>query len=313
MLVPFSLTNDPYLLQGGPTMQGHSHPWQSGTDRLPDTDSQEAIAANGRKRTVSQFEDATLIWSFEAHIETLKDQLGRVEARAERQATEFAERSAQVTAEHAARIKALEGHIETLKAREGPIERVESSAPELAAMIHALKGQLSTGEARAERQAAEFAERAAQVAAEHAAQIKTLEVRIEALRTQLSAAETQLAERVTEHDANIAVDRMKTEAERAKAEKATARAKELEADLEEVWEWANRPWWKRIWGSKQAEISEGRPPERYQWELPSTAINLAYGHGDKGALSPLGRYPRTSSRQIDDLVRRAVSTETKRD
>ena len=69
---------------------------------------------------------------------------------------EFAERAAQVAAEHTARIKALEGHIETLKAREGPTERVESQAAELAALIHTLKGQLSKGEARAERQAAEL-------------------------------------------------------------------------------------------------------------------------------------------------------------
>ena len=56
----------------------------------------------------------------EAHIETLKQQLSRVEARAERQAAEFAGRAAQVAAEHTACIKALEGHIETLKARERP-------------------------------------------------------------------------------------------------------------------------------------------------------------------------------------------------
>jgi chromosome segregation ATPase len=201
-------------------MQGQSHAWQNVGEPLdsPDADSQEAIRApNGRKRTVSRFEDATLMWSFEAHIETLKEQLSRVEARAERQAAEFAERAAQVAAEHTARIKALEGHIETLKAREGPTERVESQAAELAALIHTLKGQLSIGEARAERQAAEFAERAAQVAAEHAAQIKALEERNETLKAQLSAAETQLAERATEHDANIAAERVKTEAEQAKA------------------------------------------------------------------------------------------------
>ena len=140
-------------------MQGQSHALQNVGEPLnsPDADSQEAIRApNGRKRTVGRFEDATLMWSFEAHIVTLKEQLSRVEARAERQAAEFAERAAQVAAEHTARIKALEGHIETLKAREGPTERVESQAAELAALIHTLKGQLSIGEARAERQAAEF-------------------------------------------------------------------------------------------------------------------------------------------------------------
>ena len=148
----------------------------------PDPGSQEAIRApNGRTWTVGRFEDARLMWSFEAHIETLKEQLGKAEARAERQAAEFAERAAQVAAEHTARIKALEGLIETLKAREGPTERVESQA-ELAALIHTLKGQLTIGEARAERQAAESAERAALVAAEHAAQIKTLEERIETLK-----------------------------------------------------------------------------------------------------------------------------------
>ena len=101
------------------------------------------------------------MWSFEAHIETLKQQLSRVEARAEKQAAEFAERAAQVAAEHTARIKALEGHIETLKAREGPTARVESQAAGLAALIHTLKEQLSRVEARAERQAPEFGERAA--------------------------------------------------------------------------------------------------------------------------------------------------------
>ena len=75
----------------------------------------------------------------------------------------------------------------------GPTERVESQAAELAALIHTLKEQLSRVEARAERQAAEFAERAAQVAAEHAAQIKALEERIETSRCSY-AAETQLAQ-----------------------------------------------------------------------------------------------------------------------
>jgi phage host-nuclease inhibitor protein Gam len=245
----------------------------------PDPDSQEAIRApNGRTRTVGRFEDATLLWSFEAHIETLKGQLTIGEARAERQAAEFADRAAQVAAEHAAQIKTLEGHIETLKAREGPTERVESQAAELAALIHTLKGQLTIGEARAERQAVEFAERAAQVAAEHAAQIKTLEERIETLKGRLSAAETQLAERATEHDANIAAERvkvevepLKTEAEQAKAARAMARNSKLAAELEEwanrpvkteaeqaaelnEWEWANRPWWRRIWRSGRAEI-----------------------------------------------------------
>src|SRR5580704_13729880 len=121
-------------------MQGQSHASQNVGEPLnsPDPDSQEAIRSpNGRTRTAGRFEDATLMWSFEAHIETLKQQLSRVEA-------------------------------------------------------------------RAERQAAEFAERAAQVAAEHAAQMKALEERIETLKAQLSVAETQLAERATEHDANIA-------------------------------------------------------------------------------------------------------------
>ena len=194
-------------------MHGQYHASQIVGEPLdsPDADSQEAIRSpNGRTRIVGRFEDATLMWSFEAHIETLKQQLSRVEARAEKQAAEFAERAAQVAAEHTARIKALEGHIETLKAREGPTERVESQAAELAALIHTLKEQLSRVEARAERQAPEFGERAALVAAEHAAQIKTLEERIETLKAQLSAAETQLAERATEHDANIAAERVKT-------------------------------------------------------------------------------------------------------
>ncbi len=293
-------------------MQGQSHALQNVGEPLnsPDADSQEAIRApNGRKRTVGQFEDATLMWSFEAHIVTLKEQLSRVEARAERQAAEFAERAAQVAAEHTARIKALEGHIETLKAREGPTERVESQAAELAALIHTLKGQLSIGEARAERQAAE----SAQVAAEHAAQIKTLKERIETLKAQLSAAETQLAERATEHDANIAAERVKTKAERvkteaeqAKAARAIARNEELAAELEEVWEWTNRPWWKRIWRSGRAEISErgmhgdaggGKvsdtlyldpalyqtrdAAERRQWQLPSMTFDRANRPGDK--------------------------------
>ena len=129
-------------------MQGQSHASQNMGEPLnsPDADSQEAIRSpNGRTRTVGRFEDATLMWSFEAHIETLKQQLSRVEARAEKQAAEFAERAAQVAAEHTAHIKALEGHIETLKAREGPTERVESQAAELAALIHTLKEQLSIG------------------------------------------------------------------------------------------------------------------------------------------------------------------------
>ena len=137
-------------------MEGQSHASQNVGEPLnsPDPDAQEAIRSpNGRTRTVGRFEDATLMWSFEAHIETLKQQLvgGRVEARAEKQAAEFAERAAQVAAEHTAHIKALEGHIETLKAREGPTERVESQAAELAALIHTLKEQLRIGEARAER------------------------------------------------------------------------------------------------------------------------------------------------------------------
>ena len=216
-------------------MQGQSHAWQNLGEPLnsPDADSQEAIRApNGRKRTVGRFEHATLMWSFEAHIETLKDQLSRVEARAERQAAEFAERAAQVAAEHTARIKALEGHIETLKAREGPTERVESQAAELAALIHTLKDQLSIGEARAERQAAEFAERAAQVAAEHTAQIKTLEGHIETLKAQLSAAETQLAERATDE---ARAERQAAEfAERAAqvAAEHTAQIKTLEGHIE---------------------------------------------------------------------------------
>ena len=262
-------------------MEGQSHASQNVGEPLnsPGPDSQEAIRSpNGRTRTVGRFEDATLMWSFEAHIETLKQQLSRVEARAERQAAEFAERAAQVAAEHTAHIKALEGHIETLKAREGPTERVESQAAELAALIHTLKEQLSRVEARAERQAPEFGERAALVAAEHAAQIKTLEERIETLKAQLSATETQLAERATEHDANIAAERvkievepLKTEVEQGKAARAIARNSKLAAQLEEwanrpvkteaeqvaelkAWERANRPWWTRIWRSGRAEI-----------------------------------------------------------
>ena len=101
-------------------MQGRSHTWQNVGEPLssPDVDSQEAISGpNGRKRTVGRFEDATLIWSFEAHIETLKDQLSRVEARAERQAAESAGRVAQVATEHAAQIKMLEERIESLRAQ----------------------------------------------------------------------------------------------------------------------------------------------------------------------------------------------------
>ena len=261
-------------MQGQHASQNVGEPLNS-----PDPDLQEAIRSpNGCTRTVGRFEDSTLMWSFEAHIETLKQQLSRVEARAERQAAEFAERAAQVAAEHTAHIKALEGHIETLKAREGPTERVESQAAELAALIHTLKGQLTIGEARAERQAAEFAERAAQVAAEHTVQIKTLEERIETLKGRLSAAETQLAERATEHDANIAAERvkvevepLKTEAEQVKAARAMARNSKLAAELEEwanrpvkteaeqaaelkEWEWDKRPWWRRIWRSGRAEI-----------------------------------------------------------
>jgi hypothetical protein len=73
-------------------MQGRSHTWQNVGEPLsePDADSQEAISdQNGRKLTVGRFEDATLIWSFEAHIETLKEQLGKGEARAERQTAEL--------------------------------------------------------------------------------------------------------------------------------------------------------------------------------------------------------------------------------
>ena len=306
-------------------MQGQSHAWQNVGEPLdsPDADSQEAIRApNGRTRTVGRFEDATLMWSFEAHIETLKQQLSRVEARAERQAAEFAERAAQVAAEHTAHIKALEGHIETLKAREGPTERVESQAAELAALIHTLKEQLSIGEARAERQASESAGRAAQVAAEHAAQIKTLEERIETLKAQLSAAETQLAERATEHDANIAAERVKTEAEQAKAARAMARYSALAAELVELEEERDRPWWKRIWRSGRAENpalyqpvtrddalpsssasvgqaadlsgrarQESGSAERRQWQPPSMTFDRANRPGDKGAFRPLGRRP----------------------
>ena len=66
-------------------MPGQSHASQNMGEPLdsPDADSLEAIRApNGRERTVSRFEDATLMWSIEAHIETLKQQLSRVEARA---------------------------------------------------------------------------------------------------------------------------------------------------------------------------------------------------------------------------------------
>ena len=306
-------------------MEGQSHASQNVGEPLnsPDPDSQEAIRSpNGRARTVGRFEDATLMWSFEAHIETLKQQLSRVEARAEKQAAEFAERAAQVAAEHTAHIKALEGHIETLKAREGPTERVESQAAELAALIHTLKEQLSIGEARAERQAPEFADRAAQVAAEHAAQIKTLEERIETLKAQLSAAETQLAERATEHDANIAAERGKTEAEQAKAARAMSRYRELAAELVELEEERDRPWWKRIWRSGRAENpalyqpvtrDDALPPssasvgqaadlsgrarqergsaERHQWQLPSMTFDPASRPADKGAFKPLGRRP----------------------
>ena len=315
-------------------MQGQSHASQNVGEPLnsPDPDSQEAVRSpNGRTRTVGRFEDATLMWSFEAHIETLKQQLSRVEARAEKQAAEFAERAAQVAAEHTAHIKALEGHIETLKAREGPTERVESQAAELAALIHTLKEQLSIGEARAERQAPEFGERAALVAAEHAAQIKTLEERIETLKAQLSAAGTQLAERATEHDANIAAERVKTKAEQAKAARAIASNAEKAEQLSEL---INRPWWKRIWRSGWAEIygdageersylnpalyqpvtrddalpsssasvgqaadlsgrarQESGSAERRQWQPPSVTFDQANRPGDKGAFRPLGRRP----------------------
>jgi len=315
-------------------MQGQSHASQNVGEPLnsPDPDSQEAIRSpNGRTRTVGRFEDATLMWSFEAHIETLKQQLSRVEARAERQAAEFAERAAQVAAEHTARIKALEGHIETLKAREGPTERVESQAAELAALIHTLKEQLSRVEARAERQAPEFGERAALVAAERAAQIKTLEERIETLKAQLSAAGTQLAERATEHDANIAAERVKTKAEQAKAARAIASNAEKAEQLSEL---INRPWWKRIWRSGWTEIygdageerfylnpalyqpvtrddalpsssaslgqaadlsgrirQESESPERRKWQPPSMTFDLANRPADKGAFTPLGRRP----------------------
>jgi hypothetical protein len=196
-------------------MQGRSHTWQNVGEPLsePDADSQEALSdQNGRKLTVGRFEDATLIWSFEAHIETLKEQLGKAEA-------------------------------------------------------------------RAERQTAEFAERAAQVAAEHAAKLKTLEERIETLKAELSAAETQLAERATEHEAErvkTEAEPLKTEAERAKAARAiremwereranrplrteaeqvkAARAIALNKELAAEWEWANRPWWKRILRSGWLEI-----------------------------------------------------------
>jgi DNA repair exonuclease SbcCD ATPase subunit len=244
-------------------MQGQSHASQNVGEPLnsPDPDSQEAIRSpDGRTRTVGRFEDATLMWSFEAHIETLKQQLSRVEARAEKQAAEFAERAAQVAAEHTARIKALEGHIETLKAREGPTEHVESQAAELAALIHTLKEQLSRVEARAERQAPEFGGRAALVAAEHAAQVKTLEERIETLKAQLSAAETQLAEQATEHDANIAAERVKTKAEQAKAARAIASNAEKAEQLSEL---INRPSWKRIWRSGWAEIYGDAAEERF--------------------------------------------------
>jgi chromosome segregation ATPase len=220
-----------------------------------------------------------LIRSFEAHIETLKDQLGRVEARAERQAAEFAERVAQVAAEHTVRIKELEGHIETLKAREGPIERVDNEVSELATLVGTLKGQLSIGEACAERQASEAAGRAAQVASEHAAQVKALEERIESLKAQLSAAETQLGERATGHHASIGAERVTTEAEQAKAARAMARNKELAAGLEEE---RDAPWRKRR--SEQAKISGSGSAERAQWQLPSTAFDRASLPGDKGAL-----------------------------
>ena len=68
-------------------MQGQSHALQNVGEPLnsPDADSQEAIRApNGRKRTVGRFEDATLMWSFEAHIVTLKEQLSSQPAHAAR-------------------------------------------------------------------------------------------------------------------------------------------------------------------------------------------------------------------------------------
>jgi chromosome segregation ATPase len=209
--------------------------------------------------------------SFEAHIETLKEQLGKAEARAEKQTADFAERAAQVAAEHTARIKALEGHIETLKAREGHTERVENQG-ELAALIHALKEQLGKGEARAERQTAEFAERAAQVAAEHTAQLKTLEERIETLKAELSAADTQLAERATEHEANIAAERVKTEAEALKTEAQQAKAARAmpgdevpAAEWKKMWERPNRPLKSGAEQAKAAAILGDEVPVA-EWE-----------------------------------------------
>jgi hypothetical protein len=280
-------------------MPGQSHASQNVGEPLdsPDADSQEAILSpNGRTRTVGRFEDATLMWSFEAHIETLKQQLGKAEA-------------------------------------------------------------------RAEKQAAEFAERAALVAAEHAAQIKTLAARIETLKAQLSVAETQLAERATEHEAErvkTEAEPLKTEAERAKAARAiremwereranrplkteaeqakAARAIALNKEL--AAEWANRPWWERILRSGWAEIygdtgggrmsvsdmlnlnaapyqpatrddalpsssasvgqaadlsgraRQGRgSAERRQWQLPSMNFDRANRPGSEGASRPLGRRP----------------------
>jgi chromosome segregation ATPase len=193
-------------------MQGRSHAWQDVGEHSPDAHSQ----------------DARLMWSFEAHIETLKEQLGKAEA-------------------------------------------------------------------RAERQTAEFAERAAQVAAEHTAQLKTLEERIETLKAEVSATETQLAERATEHEANIAAERVKTEAEPLKTEAEQAKAARaipgnevLAAEWEKMWERANRPRWRRMWRSARAEIPKRGSADRYEWQLPSMTFDPASRPGDKGTSRPLG-------------------------
>jgi hypothetical protein len=278
-------------------MPGQSHASQNVGEPLdsPDADSQEAILSpNGRTRTVGRFEDETLIWSFEAHIETLKEQLGKAEARAETQTAEFAERAAQVVAKHAAQIKMLEERIETLKA------------------------QLSAAETQ-------LAERAI----EH--EVERVKTEAEPLKTEAERAKAARAIREMWERAHRP---LRTEAEQAKAARAIALNKELAAEWANRpwWERILRSAWAEIYGDtgggrmsvsdmlnlnaapyqpvtrddalpsslasvgQAADLSgrarQGRgSAERRQWQLPSMTFDRASRPGSEGASRPLGRNP----------------------
>ena len=82
---------------------------------------------------------------------------------------------------------------------------------------------------------------------------------------------------------------LKTEAEQAEAARAIALNKVLAAD----WEWANRPWWRRVWRSGRIEPTALGAKERLG---PSAAIHSKQdGLGFRNLASSMGRSRERSS------------------